>query len=445
VGTRRPRRTEYYWLLMSNLNLELLEISDEQALAAVESVTSHLTGVGFQNLSFECMILDSEPAKSWSADEFRGGMTTVLGEHGFFFRRLIAIAQVPGNNPNNMGSARVEFSRQAGGTATASISLDGQADRDPGKRTGIGLAFNKAFEPFHRRKIFAQFPTEIADFYTRRESTLLRLEEVATRAAENSEAHRRKLDDLFEERRAKLEVEYQGRDQQLQAEFDERLRSLDEKEKALLQREADLERADNTHARRKLHHELKNALKERHTKFTLTAETENKRRPVFWTFLALMAATFLASVCFGVLAFSGTAPQGPLAWLPSLRLALSVAAFAAATVYFIRWQDRWSQIHADEEFRLKRLDLDVDRASWLVEVLLEWRAVEGGGIPDDLIGRLANGLFDPGRPYPSATHPVEDAIATLLGSPASVKLKLPGGELNLDKRSIDRAKSAGDP
>jgi hypothetical protein len=156
-----------------------------------------------------------------------------------------------------------------------------------------------------------------------------------------------------------------------------------------------------------------------------------------------MAVTLAASGYFGWLA-AQPPPQGMLPWFPSLRLALSLAGFAGAAIYFIRWQDRWSQIHADEEFRLKRLDLDVDRASWLVEVLLEWRGEDGREIPAELIDKLANGLFDPGRAHPSATHPVEDAIASLLASPASLKLKLPGGEVNLDKKAIDRARSMND-
>jgi len=50
---------------------------------------------------------------------------------------------------------------------------------------------------------------------------------------------------------------------------------------------------------------------------------------------------------------------------------------AGTLIFFIRWQDRWYEAHANEEFRFKRLDLDVDGASWLVEMMLEWRGVEG--------------------------------------------------------------------
>jgi hypothetical protein len=424
---------------MSTLNLELLEISDEQVLAAVESVANHIASTGVQNLSWQCSLLDGEPGRSWSLVEVRDIMSSVLAEHGFLFRNVTVTFQMSGNT----GNGNIIFGRHANGTATVSITLNGAIDQDIPKRIGIGVAFHKAFEPFHRRKIFAQLPPEVAEFYTRRESTLVRLEEMATRAAENTEAHRRNLDEQFEVRRLELDAENKDRSEQLRIESDKRIQSLDEKEKALVQREVELDKADNTHARRKLRQDLKSVLKERHIKFTLTAETENKRRPVFWSFVALMAATLSASAFF---AWQTTQqlPPGLFPWIPSLRLALSLAGFGGATVYFIRWQDRWSQVHADEEFRLKRLDLDVDRASWLVEVLLEWRGTDDKWIPRELIDKLANGLFDPGKAYPSATHPVEDAIASLLASPSSLKLRLPGGEVNLDKKAIDRAKSSNE-
>lgn len=422
---------------MSTLNLELVEISDDQVLAAFESVANRVKEMGAQSIGFQAFVLEGEPARQGSLDEIRGRLAAVLAEHGFLVRRLASNLQLR----NNGGTVDINFTRQANGTASVSMSVGGALEGSPPDlRTEIVVAFNRAFAQFHRQKIFAQLLPEIAEFYTRRDSTLLRLEEIATRAAENTEAHRRKLDEQFEARRLGLDAEYKDLADRMRAESELKLQSIGEKEKALAKREAELEKADNTHARRKLRQDLKSVLKERHAKFAVTRETENKRLPIVWSFLGLMVVTLGAAGYFAWLA-AQQLPQEMLPWVPSLRLAAALAAFAGATVYFIRWQDRWSQIHADEEFRLKRLDLDVDRASWLVEVLLEWRGEEGREIPPELIDRLANGLFDPGKAYPSATHPVEDAIASLLASPASLKLKLPGGEVNLDKKAIDRARS----
>jgi hypothetical protein len=423
---------------MSQAKLELIGISDEQALAAIESVVPYIRDSNPQNISFNVMLFDNEPTVGYaSLDDIRAKLASVFAQHGSLIRSLSAGF----NLQNNSGNGSVGFNREPSGMATATIRLDGAFfDNTPANRIAFVAPFNKAFDDFHRRELLARLQPELADFYTRRESSLLRLEEIATRAAENTESHRRKLDDQFESRRQALDDEYKQRVEQLEAEAGKKDKAIEAKEKALSDREAALEKADNTHARRRLRQDLKTVLKERHTKFTLTSETERKRDPIYWVFTALMITTAAASVYFGWLA-GQPIPQGLFPWLPSLRVALSVSGFAGAAIYFIRWQDRWSQTHADEEFRLKRLDLDVDRASWLVEVLLEWRGDEGKEIPPALIEKLANGLFDPGQPSPFATHPVEDAIASLLASPASLKLTLPGGEVNLDKKAIDRAKS----
>jgi hypothetical protein len=335
---------------MSQINLDLLEISDEQALSALELIANHLASVGVQNLSFQCCIFEQEPSSPAPLAEVRNNMSGVLAEHGYLFSRMTSNFQIPNNN----GNGNINFARRADGTANVSMGLHGPLDENAERRIGIGIVFHNAFGQFHRRKIFAQLPPEIADFYTRRESTLLRLEEIATRVTENTEAHRQRLDEESSARTRELENE-------LRAESEKRSQALDKRENDLALREVDLEKADNTHARRKLRQDLKTALKARHDKFTLTRETENKRRPISLAFLVLMIVTLVASVYFGWLA-SNPIPQGMPAWFPLLRLGLSLAGFAGATIYYIRWQDRWSQVHADEEFRLKRLDLDVDRA-----------------------------------------------------------------------------------
>ena len=118
-------------------------------------------------------------------------------------------------------------------------------------------------------------------------------------------------------------------------------------------------------------------------------------------------------------------------------------AFAGLLIYFIRWQDRWAQTHADEEFQLKHLELDGLRAGWLVEVLLEWQRETKGDVPTELIQKLGTGIFEHSTARPGATHPVEDTIASVLGSSSSLRLDFPGGKATLDRKALERARSAG--
>lgn len=44
------------------------------------------------------------------------------------------------------------------------------------------------------------------------------------------------------------------------------------------------------------------------------------------------------------------------------------ATFLGFAAYTLRWFENWSSRHADAELHIKQLELDIDRASWVVEV-----------------------------------------------------------------------------
>ena len=90
-----------------------------------------------------------------------------------------------------------------------------------------------------------------------------------------------------------------------------------------------------------------------------------------------------------------------------IRFGLSATAFVGTMIFYIRWCDNWFRQHADEEFLLKRLLLDIDRASWIVEMSLEWAEEKGTEIPEELIDRLSNNLFSGKNDISQPTHPSE--------------------------------------
>ena len=82
---------------------------------------------------------------------------------------------------------------------------------------------------------------------------------------------------------------------------------------------------------------------------------------------------------------------------------------AATIIFYIRWNDSWFRQHADEEFQLKRFELDIDRASWVVEMALEWKDEKGTEIPEELIERFTENLFKDQNIFESAKHPSEES------------------------------------
>jgi hypothetical protein len=113
------------------------------------------------------------------------------------------------------------------------------------------------------------------------------------------------------------------------------------------------------------------------------------------------------------------------------------ALFVSTAYFFIRWNNHWFQRHANEEFRLKRMELDIDRASWFVEMAFEWKDEKGEAIPLEIIERLTQGLFaSEGTDRP--VEPVDSLAQALLGA-ARFKIKLADGtEAEYDRKGIEK-------
>lgn len=128
-------------------------------------------------------------------------------------------------------------------------------------------------------------------------------------------------------------------------------------------------------------------------------------------------------------------PQGNLNYL----LVARQGAFSLGTVgfvwFFIHWSNRWFQRHADEELRLKRLSLDLDRASWVFEMILDWQKETKQEFPADLLRQLAKNLYTAdGVGGDDVTQ--ADLLASLFGAAASLKLKAGGAEVEFDRKSL---------
>ena len=132
-----------------------------------------------------------------------------------------------------------------------------------------------------------------------------------------------------------------------------------------------------------------------------------------------------------------TATEGVEFWLGLGRLPLGALGFALTAAFYIRWTDQWFRQHANQEFRLQQLALDVDRAGYATEMLLEWQEDKGGEIPAVMVDRLTTGLFTDQTSATPVRHPSEDATATLMRAASSIRVDLPSvGELTLTGRQV---------
>ncbi len=106
--------------------------------------------------------------------------------------------------------------------------------------------------------------------------------------------------------------------------------------------------------------------------------------------------------------------------LPFIVLTIKQVALTLGAVglgfFYIRWLNRWFHQHADAEFELKQFQLDIDRASWLVETVLEWKASKDEAIPDTLLTSLTRNLFsgDERDQSEQLKHPADELASALL-------------------------------
>jgi hypothetical protein len=210
-----------------------------------------------------------------------------------------------------------------------------------------------------------------------------------------------------------------------------------EREAALAQKIEEVNAQESKFERRKTIKDLIDQLDNTNAKFkiALTESTQRMRRPVFGFTLLLLA------ILLGAAAFTTyqdvSNPSVGWQWIRSSMLSLT---FIVAFVFFVKWLNNWFEQHAKEEFRLKRMLLEVRRANLLIETALEWEKDGNGQMPQELLAALSRDLFYDGSHKYETVAPVESLATALLGSAQQLKLKLGEGEISLDRKGLDALK-----
>lgn len=320
----------------------------------------------------------------------------------------------------------------------------------PTHMAALALAANlrialKAIDLDASTNIKETLSTSLHRHYEVREAELARLEAMASNiartAAEEAARLRIQAEETIQAKAAELQAEYKSKNLELTQQHQEKFKLLEQQEKNLQARLREVDDAENKHARRSIRKELKEELERRNKEFKLTAGTRRLRIPIFAFAILLLiffGCGFGFSLYFNLRALTSQASLPTTQIVASLveQLAFAVA-FASTSVFFIRWTNRWFQVHADEEFRQKRFDLDLDRASWIVEMAMEWRGENGTEIPPELLERLSGSLFVEKGTIDEPLHPVDQVASALFGAAAEASLELPGGtKVKLDRKSM---------
>jgi hypothetical protein len=279
---------------------------------------------------------------------------------------------------------------------------------------------------------------ELQRFYQERDAAVTRVETLAARMIEDvgrqlADGRKQQADELaarekallddFGERRTRLDSEIQAKRDELQRsedQFKQRLQEIDDR--------------DSRHVRREIRKDLKRAIADRQQSFQLTRGTRNLRWPVHT--ICLLLLLFFGCELGYLIAHPLPSGQGT-DWFFIIRQVFVALAFGSTAIFYVRWLNQWFREHAREEFKVKRFELDLDRASWVVEMAMEWQDQKGTELPPHLIEKLTQTLFTDPDVVPEAVHPTEQLASALLGASAEANLQLPGGvSLKLDRKSL---------
>ena len=241
---------------------------------------------------------------------------------------------------------------------------------------------------------------------------------------------------------AQNNVEVAAEDQR--KEFDEYKQQeevrLQQQREALDRREQDLDNRQHMHARRELQERISEAFKTRVVKPVVSRAAFRMRWFVFG--LTLAAGVGIGAVgidSFGELIAAGGSKVTP-GWLTIAHAARSIVLLALA-VGFVTYAISWLRaIYLDDVRAARRYEKyghDIDRASFVIETIMEVGDKENMQVPDAWVDGVCRNLFED-RADRGADNTSNHALAALFETISGAKFGPEGAELSMDRRDARR-------
>ena len=318
----------------------------------------------------------------------------------------------------------------------------GQGDLENAKKLDIVAFINKelsAFEP--GRFVESGLSPEQNQLLSIHNSTLERLEILNEDLVRQSAEFREALEKKFDEKSKELEEQIKTKTEKLDEEHNKRTEAVIKKEEALSEKLKTIDDRDNTHVRREIRDRMLSDVKNRIEQFGVSSSTGRKRLPVFLGMLS-MVVSIVAMLMYSLNELhnlvalatpdKAVAPS-TLYWLWGKVTFLSIG-LLGTILYYIKWQNRWAEQHANSEFQLQQFYIDVNRANWVIESCLEWRKVTDSVIPTALLESITRNLFESNtEELEKVIHPSDELASALLGSASKLKMKVGDSEIEFNK------------
>lgn len=266
-------------------------------------------------------------------------------------------------------------------------------------------------------------------------ATLERLEELNESLIKSTQEYRKQLDEEYAQKVSQINQEYTSKKEGLENKFKIEEEALNKKQADLDHLRSELDDKDNTHARRILRKDILKEIKNRQKEFKLTSGTIELRTPISIAMIFLVIAFGAASAITTYELFTVNVNTEQFIFTV-IKQTLFVFGTVGSVIFYIRWLNRWFEQHSTAEFQLKQFELDMERASWLVETSLEWKDAKGTTMPPELMKSLSSNLFNEQPEIEQAIHPADQLASALLGTAKNIKLKTGDSSIEIDPNKL---------
>jgi len=354
-----------------------------------------------------------------NAQDYRKALED-LAERGGYVNVRTVKSTLPSNNPNQ----KILFTYETTDDIFAKLTFDtGDEALFRSEVLNVANAISKHFNVTRKAELISQHlpqaEQEKLRYYERALSDLTaavaKLGDVTTQQIERQAS-------FLQEKSAELDKQASERADKLQKDFESRLEQLAKDREALEKEKQQLDVRRNTAVRRSLVADMRNQIG---TKFNVTPETVKRRLPIQLAAITAMIAgaalmAFSMAKLFSLTSFD---------WRYMATFWSGLALAGTTLIYYLRWNNHWFAQLAQNEFNTRKMDIDVLRASWVAEMLMEWKEEKDKPFPAELLTSVTEGLFRGVDGFQGDHHPVGDA-SRLIASISKLKVTKDGVEVS---------------
>jgi hypothetical protein len=302
------------------------------------------------------------------------------------------------------------------------LSTSGIRENDFQRIIPISDALHKQFNLFRQQEVFeSSLPTAEQNAIQTARTIVLDFAAQAAKLSQLSADNTEKMNQIIIEKTTALDQRYEKKNTDLDEAHRNRTKELNDEKEAFKRDKAQFDARENTVVRRDLLKQIERILGVQ-KKIEITPDTIKKRRPVHVICITAMALAFCLAGAFGYKIFEDTVVD----WHHIAPFSTGILLFVSTAIFYIRWNDLWFKEHANAEFENRKFYVDTVRASWIAELLFEWKEKKEVPFPDQLITSYTTGLFQSSDLVKTTKHPFDD-IKSLAGNVSEIKFTKKGG------------------